>query len=166
MTGETKPFKLPKAYKPHNPIEFVRERPNELPEGLDPEARVKVILREYLDRESIEGGGTTRAGSFWWGDSQGNGGAIVGYRVINLKSPWVNWGADFSLEDIGRRFYDSPPILETNPDAEILVWLRHNRQPQPFIRPASRWHWELDRGANDIMKYRLAGAEDAEITRL
>ena len=46
MTGETKPFKLPKAYKPHNPLEFVRERPNELPEGLDPEARVKVILRE------------------------------------------------------------------------------------------------------------------------
>jgi hypothetical protein len=152
-------IKIPKSYKLLHPLDFESPRPNDMPEGLRNADRVKIILRNG-DTELC------KAVECWWGDSQNSDGAIVAYRVINIKSPWVNWGAQFSLEDIGRRHYDTPPILETDPDAEVLVWLRHNPRPQTFVRPARSWHWELDGGNNDIMKYRLARGEDANLTRL
>jgi hypothetical protein len=153
-------IKIPKSYKLLHPLDFESPRPDIMPEGLRSADRVKIIVRNGAHT-------LDRAGAFWWGDADySNDQAIVAYRVINIKNPWVLWGAQYSLEDIGRRHYDTPPILETAPDAEILVWLRYSPRPQTFIRPAHSWNWELDGGNNDIMRYRLARSEDANLTRL
>ena len=157
-------FKIPKGFTPLHPLINATTQPDEKPVHLLSRDRVRYVLR---------GGekGSSLVSRLWWGDSPSQSGAIVAYKKLKKDSPWVDWGNLHRLSDLrDRPINDQMPdiaslnITPTTP--EIIVWLRGANRPSAFVRSAWRWNWTLDGSEQDIMRYRLAGEEDASLPRI
>ena len=157
-------FKIPKGFTPLHPnINDHAQKPDEKPVHLLSRDRVRYVLR---------GGekGSSLVSHLWWGDSPSQSGAIVAYKKLKKESPWGDWGNLHRLSDLRDRPLDTTPDI-AQPNAsrttpELIVWLREANRPSAFVRSASRWNWTLDGSEQDIMRYRLAGEEDASLPRI
>ena len=157
-------FKIPKGFTPLHPsINDHAQKPDEKPVHLLRTDRVRYILR---------GGekGSSLVPHLWWGDSPSQSGAIVAYKKLKKESPWVDWGNLHRYSDLRDRPLDTTPDIAQLDSSlntpEIIVWLREANRPSAFVRSASRWNWTLDGSEQDIMRYRLAGEEDASLPRI
>ena len=158
-------FKIPKGFTPLHPsINDHAQKPDEKPVHLLRTDRVRYILRGGENGSSL-------VSHLWWGDSPSQSGAIVAYKKLKKESPWMDWGNLHRYSDLRDR-----PLNDQVPDIaqldsslntpEIIVWLREANRPSAFVRSASRWNWTLDGSEQDIMRYRLAGEEDASLPRI
>ena len=156
-------FKIPKGFIPLHPLINTTTQPDEKPEHLLRTDRVRYVLR---------GGekGSSLVSHLWWGDSPSQSGAIVAYKKLKKDSPWVDWGNLHRYSDLRDRPLDTTPDIAQLDSSlntpEIIVWLREANRPSAFVRSASRWNWTLDGSEQDIMRYRLAGEEDASLPRI
>jgi len=157
-------FKIPKGFTPLHPsINDHAQKPDEKPVHLLRTDRVRYVLR---------GGekGSSLVSHLWWGDSPSQSGAIVAYKKLRKESPWVDWGNLHRYSDLRDRPLDTTPDIAQLDSSlntpEIIVWLREANRPSAFVRSASRWNWTLDGSEQDIMRYRLAGEEDASLPRI
>ena len=157
-------FKIPKGFTPLHPsINDHAQKPDEKPVHLLSRDRVRYVLR---------GGekGSSLVSHLWWGDSPSQSGAIVAYKKLKKDSPWMDWGNLHRYSDLRARPLDTTPDIAQLDSSlntpEIIVWLREANRPTAFVRSASRWNWTLDGSEQDIMRYRLAGEEDASLPRI
>ena len=157
-------FNIPKGFTPLHPsINDHAQKPDEKPAHLLRTDRVRYILR---------GGekGSSLVSHLWWGDSPSQSGAIVAYKKLKKDSPWMDWGNLHRYSDLRDRPLDTTPDIAQLDSSlntpEIIVWLREANRPSAFVRSASRWNWTLDGSEQDIMRYRLAGEEDASLPRI
>ena len=156
-------FKIPKGFTPLHPLINTTTQADEKPEHLLRTDRVRYVLR---------GGekGSSLVSHLWWGDSPSQSGAIVAYKKLKKESPWVDWGNLHRYSDLRDRPLDTTPDIAQLDSSlntpEIIVWLREANRPSAFVRSASRWNWTLDGSEQDIMRYRLAGEEDASLPRI
>ena len=157
-------FNIPKGFTPLHPsINDHAQKPDEKPAHLLRTDRVRYILR---------GGekGSSLVSYLWWGDSPSQSGAIVAYKKLKKESPWMDWGNLHRYSDLrDRPLNTTPDIAQLDSSLntpEIIVWLREANRPSAFVRSASRWNWTLDGSEQDIMRYRLAGEEDASLPRI
>ena len=157
-------FKIPKGFTPLHPsINDHAQKPDEKPVHLLRTDRVRYILR---------GGekGSSLVYHLWWGDAPSQSGAIVAYKKLKKDSPWMDWGNLHRYSDLRDRPLDTTPDIAQLDSSlntpEIIVWLREANRPSAFVRSASRWNWTLDGSEQDIMRYRLAGEEDASLPRI
>jgi len=144
---------IPNSFIRHNPLEYDDQvRVNALPEGVDRDSMVRVILRNG-ERSSY------LAHRYSWGDDEDiNDTAIVAYRVIKVPKLWVDWGALHTRRSLETTPITTPvipphPALEGNP--LVKVWLRDQRRPQQYAQHVNQWFWGLNGTTNDIMKYRF-----------
>jgi len=144
---------IPNSFIRHNPLEYDDQvRVNALPEGVDRDSMVRVILRNG-ERSSYF------ARHYSWGDDEDiNDTAIVAYRVIKVPKLWIDWGALHTRRSLETTPITTPvipphPALEGNP--LVKVWLRDQRRPQRYAQHANQWFWGLNGTTNDIMKYRF-----------
>ena len=158
------PVKIPKGFTPLHPsINDHAQKPDEKPVHLLRTDRVRYVLR---------GGekGSSLVSHLWWGDSPSQSGAIVAYKKLKKDSPWMDWGNLHRYSDLRDRPLDTTPDIAQLDSSlntpEIIVWLREANRPSAFVRSASRWNWTLDGSEQDIMRYRLAGEEDASLPRI
>jgi len=157
-------FKIPKGFTPLHPIiNDHAQKPDEKPEHLLSRDRVRYVLRGGENGSSL-------VSHLWWGDSPSQSGAIVAYKKLKKDSPWVDWGNLHRYSDLRDRPLDTTPDIAQLDSSlstpEIIVWLRESDRPSAFVRRASHWNWTLDGSEQDIMRYRLAGEEDASLTRI
>jgi len=156
-------FKIPKGFTPLHPLINTTSQPDEKPVHLLSRDRVRYVLR---------GGekGSSLVSHLWWGDSPSQSGAIVAYKKLKKDSPWMDWGNLHRYSDLRDRPLDTTPDIAQLDSSlntpEIIVWLREANRPSAFVRSASRWNWTLDGSEQDIMRYRLAGEEDASLPRI
>ena len=156
-------FKIPKGFTPLHPLTHTTFQADEKPEHLLRTDRVRYVLR---------GGekGSSLVPHLWWGDSPSQSGAIVAYKKLKKDSPWMDWGNLHRYSDLRDRPLDTTPDIAQLDSSlntpEIIVWLREANRPSAFVRSASRWNWTLDGSEQDIMRYRLAGEEDASLPRI
>ena len=158
------PFKIPKGFTPLHPsINDHAQKPDEKPAHLLRTDRVRYILRGGENGSSL-------VSHLWWGDSPSQSGAIVAYKKLKKESPWMDWGNLHRYSDLRDRPLDTTPDIAQLDSSlntpEIIVWLREANRPSAFVRSASRWNWTLDGSEQDIMRYRLAGEEDASLPRI
>ena len=157
-------FKIPKGFTPLHPsINDHAQKPDEKPVHLLRTDRVRYILRGGENGSSL-------VSHLWWGDSPSQSGAIVAYKKLKKDSPWMDWGNLHRYSDLRDRPLDTTPDIAQLDSSlntpEIIVWLREANRPSAFVRSASRWNWTLDGSEQDIMRYRLAGEEDASLPRI
>ena len=156
-------FKIPKGFTPLHPLTHTTFQADEKPEHLLRTDRVRYVLR---------GGekGSSLVSHLWWGDAPSQSGAIVAYKKLKKESPWMDWGNLHRYSDLRDRPLDTTPDIAQLDSSlntpEIIVWLREANRPSAFVRSASRWNWTLDGSEQDIMRYRLAGEEDASLPRI
>jgi hypothetical protein len=144
-------IKIPNAYKKLHPLDRDQAVTKEdlRPAGVELDTTIRFILRSGLQ-------GKAKGGRLWWGDNPHCEDAIVGYRIIKLENPWVEWGIKFDRgEELETSLGGVPLALaETNPI--VKIWLRDYPIPQEDTRRARSWDWMVSgESGGDIMKYRL-----------
>jgi hypothetical protein len=142
---------IPNAFKRLHPLDHAQAviKPDTRPPEVTLHTTIKYILRNGEQGKSL-------GRRMWWGDRPHEDGAIVAYRVIKLKTAWVEWGDKFDRGEGLETGYGGVPLALAEANPPVKVWLRDCPTPQGEARRAHSWDWHVSgEGEGDIMKYRI-----------